>query len=83
MSRNFSSITVSYSTGLVNGSDKVGGLVGYNFRGDVIACFWDIETSGLPKKVVSSSFVGNGTLNLFTQNLDFLIKISIVYLIRY
>ncbi len=34
-----------YSSGAVNGSNSVGGLVGSG-RGDVTACFWDIETSG-------------------------------------
>ena len=45
---NSGSITTSYSTGAVSGNEDVGGLVGRNYRGDVIACFWDIETSGLP-----------------------------------
>ena len=38
-------ITNSYSVGSVSGAYDVGGLVGYNF-GIVMACFWDIETSG-------------------------------------
>ncbi|MBN2588714.1 MAG: SUMF1/EgtB/PvdO family nonheme iron enzyme [Sedimentisphaerales bacterium] len=44
-----STITNCYSTGIVIGGDFfdfVGGLVGYaNSYGDVIYCFWDIETS--------------------------------------
>jgi hypothetical protein len=45
---NHGSITMSYSTDPVSGIDKVGGLVGYNhYKGDIITCFWDIETSGL------------------------------------
>ncbi|MHC4242477.1 MAG: GLUG motif-containing protein [Planctomycetota bacterium] len=35
-----------YSTGLVSGQSNVGGLVGLNIEGPVIACLWDIETSG-------------------------------------
>ncbi|UCE50207.1 MAG: hypothetical protein JSW47_08590 [Phycisphaerales bacterium] len=45
---NWGIIATNYSNGLVSGSNKVGGLVGYNYhKGNVIACFWDIETSGL------------------------------------
>jgi hypothetical protein len=40
-------ITYSYSVGSVSGAYEVGGLVGYNFW-IVMACFWDIETSGEP-----------------------------------
>jgi len=47
---NWGIITTNYSTGLVSGSDKVGGLVGNNYHeGNVISCFWDIETSGLSR----------------------------------
>jgi hypothetical protein len=38
-------ITYSYSAGSVLRAYEAGGLVGYNL-GNVMACFWDIETSG-------------------------------------
>ena len=40
-----SAITNCYSEGNVSGSKNVGGIVGYNI-GEVMASFWDIETSG-------------------------------------
>ncbi|MHC4110313.1 MAG: GLUG motif-containing protein [Planctomycetota bacterium] len=42
----FGSISNCYSTGRIEGS-PVGGLVGYNEYGEVMASFWDTETSGL------------------------------------
>ncbi len=36
-----------FSTGLVTGEYNIGGLVGTNYRGEIKASFWDIETSGL------------------------------------
>jgi hypothetical protein len=46
--RNYGSITMSYSADPVTGIDQVGGLVGLNhYKGGIITCFWDIETSGL------------------------------------
>ena len=35
-----------YATGAVSGSSYAGGLVGCNDYSDILACFWDIETSG-------------------------------------
>ncbi|MBP8303430.1 MAG: hypothetical protein KBE04_04810 [Phycisphaerae bacterium] len=47
-------VTNSYSVGAAVGSSDVGGLVGcnidgYGSRGEVIACFWDTQTSGQTK----------------------------------
>jgi hypothetical protein len=38
-------ISKCYSTGMVKGTTEVGGLLGYNKEGEVIASFWDVETS--------------------------------------
>ncbi|OHB75457.1 MAG: hypothetical protein A2Z25_06915 [Planctomycetes bacterium RBG_16_55_9] len=39
----------SYSAGSVSGNQYVGGFTGYiRVLGDVMQCFWDIETSGQP-----------------------------------
>ena len=41
-------VTRCYSTGTSSANERVGGLIGYNdWRGNVNACFWDIETNGL------------------------------------
>ncbi len=40
------SITNCYATGSVSGNKWIGGLVGYTNLGEVLASFWDIETSG-------------------------------------
>ena len=45
---NYGSVTASYSTATVSGGWAVGGLVGWSDRGNVAACFWDIEISGFP-----------------------------------
>ena len=42
----WSSITSSYSTGMVTGNYFVGGLVGTEYKSSSITNFWDIETSG-------------------------------------
>jgi len=39
-------INNSYSAGAVSGADSVGGLVGKDYYGQIIACFWDTESSG-------------------------------------
>ncbi len=39
-------ITNCYAAGAVDGNDYVGGLIGLSYNGNIIACFWDIETSG-------------------------------------
>jgi len=44
----FGTISNCYSTGSVIGTTAVGGLVGYNEYGEVMASFWDTETSGQP-----------------------------------
>jgi hypothetical protein len=35
-----------FSAGIVLGDECTGGLIGYNDEGEVLASFWDIETSG-------------------------------------
>ena len=35
-----------YSAGSVQGTENVGGLLGSNGQGEILYCFWDIETSG-------------------------------------
>jgi hypothetical protein len=44
---NRATISYCYSIGSVDGYERVGGLVARNYRGMVLASFWDIETSGL------------------------------------
>ena len=45
----FGSIATSYSTGLVSGGGTyVGGLVGIDYGGVVVRCFWDLQTSRQP-----------------------------------
>jgi hypothetical protein len=51
---NWGAVTQCYSTGAVIGSAWVGGLNGcnwciYEFCGEVIGCYWDIQTSGQTK----------------------------------
>ncbi|NIP24966.1 MAG: hypothetical protein GWN67_11760, partial [Phycisphaerae bacterium] len=43
---NVATITNSYASGTVSGDGNVGGLVGSNYSGNVLSCFWDIQTSG-------------------------------------
>lgn len=38
----------SYSSGNIEGTSWVGGLVGYNLAGEIEESFWDVETSGEP-----------------------------------
>jgi hypothetical protein len=44
---NGGTISDCYATGNVSGGTHIGGLVGYNYSGSALACFWDIEKSGL------------------------------------
>ncbi len=46
---NDGTISTCYSTGFVKGKSYVGGLVGERWDGDIVASFWDIETSGQNK----------------------------------
>jgi len=39
-------VNQSYSNGIVIGESDIGGLVGYGFSDDIVACFWDTQTSG-------------------------------------
>ena len=55
-----------YSTGSVQGTDNVGGLVGYNndaIHGTVTACFWDTQTSG---QATSAGGTGKTTAEMQT-----------------
>ena len=42
---NTGAVANCYSAGIVLGDENAGGLIGYNNGGDVVASFWDIETS--------------------------------------
>jgi hypothetical protein len=44
---NAGTVATCYATGKTTGDEDVGGLEGYNPFGDMAACFWDIQTSGL------------------------------------
>jgi hypothetical protein len=39
-------MSTCYAAGAVSGNNYVGGLVGENYAGTIIACFWDMQTSG-------------------------------------
>jgi hypothetical protein len=39
-------MTYCYSTGSVRGNKSVGGLVGSSYERDIVASFWDTQTSG-------------------------------------
>ncbi len=44
----YASLVRCYSSGTATGTERVGGLVGYSYyRGNINACFWDMEASGL------------------------------------
>jgi len=55
-------ITACYATGEVIGGDYTGGLAGYN-DGNISACFWDVNTSGL---TTSDGGVGKTTTEMTT-----------------
>ncbi|MCR3956377.1 MAG: S-layer homology domain-containing protein [Gudongella sp.] len=42
-----STLSNCYSTGVVNGTFRWGGLVGYNSIGTISSCYWNTETSGM------------------------------------
>jgi hypothetical protein len=52
-----------YSTGHISGDEHTGGLIGHNSFENVIASFWDIETSGLE---ISAGGSGKTTVELQT-----------------
>jgi filamentous hemagglutinin family protein len=52
------SITDCYSSGLVTGTDEVGGLLGRNLGGSVNNSFWDTDTSGITSP---TGGIGSGT----------------------
>ncbi|MGB2808044.1 MAG: GLUG motif-containing protein [Sedimentisphaerales bacterium] len=61
----YRTIANCYSTGSVSGNYRVGGLVGGNYDGEVIASFWDIETSG---QTTSAGGMGKTTAEMQTAN---------------
>jgi len=64
---NEADLTDSYSTGVVDGNNAVGGLIGENYSGsgNVTAVFWDIQTSG---QVVSAGGTGKTTAEMLTTS---------------
>ncbi len=61
----YGTITNCYSAGCVSGNENVGGLVGSNQIGEVIASFWDIETSG---QLSSAGGTAKTTAEMQTKN---------------
>jgi len=57
------SVTQCYSTGLVIGAYNVGGLVGLGDANDVVASFWDTQTSG---RTESDGGTGKTTVEMQT-----------------
>jgi len=62
---NQSVILHCYATGAVSGTRDVGGLVGYHWSGEVIASFWDAETTG---QVESRGGIGLTTAEMMTAS---------------
>ncbi len=52
-----------YAAGVVSGGEEVGGLVGRRYRGQVVASFWDTETTG---QTESAAGLGRTTLLMQT-----------------
>jgi hypothetical protein len=59
------SIKNCYATGSVTGVNRFGGLVGQNIFGEIVASFWDIETSGVTS---SNAGVGKRTAEMQTAS---------------
>jgi len=68
-----------YSAGSVQGTENVGGLLGSNGQGEILYCFWDIETSGQLDSAggegkttadmqTASTFIGWGSYAIWTIN---------------
>src|SRR5690606_19675016 len=60
----FMAMKHNYSTGAVSGENNVGGLIGDNLEGNVVASYWNVETSGLG---VSSGGEGKTTEEMMQQ----------------
>jgi hypothetical protein len=60
---NGGNITMCYSTGTVTGDENIGGLVGADY-GDIVASFWDKESSG---QVTSDGGTGLNTSEMQTS----------------
>jgi hypothetical protein len=58
-----STISNCYSVGTVTGETSIGGLLGKNVCGEILSCFWDIETSG---KIISSGGESKTTAEMKT-----------------
>jgi hypothetical protein len=56
-------VTYCYSTGAVNGSYRVGGLVGFSWVECATASFWDTQTSG---QATSAGGIGKTTAEMQT-----------------
>jgi hypothetical protein len=48
-------ISNCYVAGVIGGSQRVGGLVGDLVLGSITACFWDVDVSGLPTRMVGEA----------------------------
>jgi hypothetical protein len=58
-------ITHCYSAGKVQGTENVGGLLGLTHEGEILSCFWDIETSG---QISSAGGTGKTTVEMQTAS---------------
>jgi hypothetical protein len=78
MGINSGTISRCYAVGSVSGFEQAGGLIGVNSQtrgggrtteGTVIACFWDIETSGQSSSAGGNGVVGKTTAEMQDPNL--------------
>ncbi len=54
-----------YSAGKVQGTENVGGLLGLTHQGEILNCFWDVETSG---QISSAGGIGKTTAEMQTAS---------------
>lgn len=59
---NYGTVSNCYSIGVISGGHR-GGLVGYNYYGDIFASFWDTQTSGESDGV--GLIEGDGTIEVY------------------
>jgi len=66
---NDGTISNCYSTGKVSGDDNVGGLVGRFSSGDIITCFWNLETSNMLDGLGNIDLDPNGAMGRTTSEM--------------
>jgi hypothetical protein len=67
---NGGSIVSCYAASPVSGYEYVGGLLGYNYDGSLISCFWDINASGTADGVANIDPDPNGAAGKTTAEMQ-------------